>query len=29
MNNCNNNGACGWEGFCECDEGYFGADCSI
>jgi len=29
MNNCNGNGDCNNEGFCECNKGYFGADCSI
>jgi hypothetical protein len=28
MNNCNNHGKCGSNGFCTCDAGYKGADCA-
>jgi hypothetical protein len=28
MNQCNGNGLCGAYGFCQCNEGYKGADCS-
>jgi hypothetical protein len=28
MNNCNNQGTCGWTGRCQCNDGYKSADCS-